>query len=146
MKKLYLVQLSQEEQSQLRRLTMQGKASVRKVKRAHILLQANTGKNDEAIAEQVGVSVPTVGRIRRAYASAGLAAALHEKPRSGRPLGISGETRAKVTVLACSTPPAGRSRWTLRLLADKVVERVEDESISHQSVRTILKKMNLSLT
>lgn len=146
MKKVYVVQLSPEEQSQLTRLTMQGKAAVRQVKRAHVLRQANAGKSDEAIADRVGVSVPTVGRIRRTYATGGVAVAVAEKPRSGRPPGISGETRAKVTALACSTPPAGRSRWTLRLLADKVVELVADEPISYQSVRTILKKTNLSLT
>ncbi len=140
MKKVYMVELSQAEQSQLTRLTMQGKAAVRKVKRAQILLQAHAGKSDQAIAEQVGVSTPTVGRIRRQYATAGLESALNEKPRSGRPAGISGETRAKVTALACSTPPAGRSRWTLRLLADKVVELAETEPLSYQSVRTILKK------
>jgi len=140
MKKVYMVELSQAEQSQLTRLTMQGKAAVRKVKRAQILLQAHAGKSDQAIAEQVGVSIPTVGRIRRQYATAGLESALNEKPRSGRPAGISGETRAKVTALACSTPPAGRSRWTLRLLADKVVELAETEPLSYQSVRTILKK------
>jgi transposase len=145
MKKVYVVQLSETEQSDLTRLTMQGKAAVRKVKRAHILLQAHAGRSDEAIAERVGVSVPTVGRVRRAYASGGVSAALQEKPRSGRPPGISGETRAKVTALACSTPPDGRSRWTLRLLADKVVELVEDETCSYQSVRTILKKTNCSL-
>lgn len=146
MNKVHVVSLSQAEESQLTRLTVQGKESVRKVKRAHILLHAHVGKSDKAIAEQVGVSVPTVERIRRQYATAGLSAALQEKPRSGRPPGISGETRAKVTALACSTPPAGRSRWTLRLLADKVVELVEDESISYESVRTLLKKTNLSLT
>lgn len=146
MQKVYLVQLSPEEASELTRLTMQGKEPVRKVKRAHILLQANAGKSDEAIAERVAVSIATVGRVRRAYASGGVPAALTEKPRSGRPPGISGETRAKVTALACSTPPAGRSRWTLRLLAEKVVELGEDETISYPSVRTILKKTNLSLT
>lgn len=145
MNKVYGVALSPAEQSQLMRLTMQGKASVRKVKRAHILLHAHAGKSDKMIAEQVGVSVATVERIRRQYATAGLSAALEEKPRSGRPLGISGETRAKVTALACSTPPEGRSRWTLRLLADKVVELSEEESITYESVRTILKKTHCSL-
>lgn len=140
MKKVYQVKLSADEQSQLTRLTMQGKAAVRKVKRAHILLHAHLDKSDEAIAEQVGVSLSTVGRIRQRYVSGGLATALEEQPRSGRPLGISGEVRAKVTALACSAPPAGRSRWTLRLLADKVVELTAIESISHKSVHTILKK------
>jgi putative transposase len=146
MKKVHVVQLSADEQSQLRRLTMQGKASVRQVKRAQILLAAHNDKSDEAIAGQVGVSVSTVCRIRQRYANGGLAVALAEQPRSGRPLGISGATRAKVTALACSAAPAGRSRWTLRLLADKVVELTAIESLSYQSVRNILKKTNCSRT
>ena len=142
MKRVYVVNLSEAERSQLMRLTTQGREAERKVRRAQVLLHADAGKSDKAIVEQVGVSVATVERIRRQYATAGLEAALAEKPRSGRPVGISGETRAKVTTLACSTPPAGRSRWTLRLLAAKVVELAETETVSYQSVRAILKKTN----
>ena len=146
MKQQYQVKLSDEERSQLNRLTTVGKAKVRKLKRAHILLQADLGKPDQAIAERVDVSLPTVGRIRRQYVTEGLEAALNEKARSGRPQGISAKTRATITALACSPAPPGHERWTLRLLSDKIVELECTDSISHQSVHLILKKMNLSLT
>lgn len=142
MKKQYKVELSQEERSQLNRLTTQGTEKVRKVKRAKILLLADEGKKDQEIAERVEVSVGTVERIRKRYAQAGLEGAVNEKPRSGRPIGISAQTRAKVTALACTKAPEGRSKWTLRLLADKVVELEYIDSISYQSVRNILKKTN----
>ena len=122
MRKQYKVELSKEERSQLKRMTEQGVEKVRKVKRAHILLLADEGKKDKEIAERAGVTEGTVQRIRKRYASEGLATALEEKARSGRPVGIRAETRAKITALACSKAPEGRSRWTLRLLADKVVE------------------------
>ena len=140
MNKEYQVELSDKDRSQLRGMKVTER--VRKVKRAHILLQADMGKKDKEIAAQVGVAVPTVRRIRRQYVTAGLEAALNEKPRSGRPPGISAETRAKVTALACTEAPEGRGRWTLRLLADKVVELQYIESISHHSVLNILKKTN----
>lgn len=146
MKKKYEVTLSETERSQLKRTTTVGAEAVRKLKRCHILPQADAGKSDAEIAERVGVSVPTVGRIRKQYATEGFKATVNEKQRSGRPPGISAQTHARVTALACSMPPAGRSRWTLRLLADKVVELAEEVTISHQSVSEILKKTNLSLT
>ena len=140
MKKKYKVKLKSKERSELRAMTKQGTEKVRKVKRARILLLAHKGKTDKEIAEQVEVTSGTVERIRRRYATDGLAAALNEKPRSGRPIGISAETRAKITALACTSAPEGRGRWTLRLLADKVVELEYIDSISHQSVGDILKK------
>lgn len=140
MKKQYKIELSEEERSQLEKLTSQGTEKVRKVKRARVLLLADEGKKDQEIVERVEVSVGTVERIRKRYAQAGLEAAINEKPRSGRPIGISAQTRAKVTALACTKAPEGRSKWTLRLLADKVVELEYIDSISYQSVRNILKK------
>jgi transposase len=142
MKKQYKIELSQEERNQLTRLTTQGTEKVRKVKRAKILLQADEGKKDQEIAERVEVSVGTVERIRKRYVQEGLEEAVNEKPRSGRPIGISAQTRAKITALACTKAPEGRSKWTLRLLADKVVELEYIDSISYQSVRNILKKTN----
>ena len=142
MKKQYKVELGQEERSQLKRLTTQGTEKARKVKRAKILLLADEGKKDQEIAERVEVSVGTVERIRKRYAQEGVAGAVNEKPRSGRPIGISAQTRAKITALACTKAPEGRSKWTLRLLADKVVELEYIDSISYQSVRNILKKTN----
>ena len=140
MKKVYTIDLSEAEQTELEKLTSHGSEKVRKVKRARILLLAAKGKTDKEIAKRVQVSVGTVERIRKRYVQAGLEGALKEKPRSGRPLGISAQTRAQVTALACSQAPEGRSQWTLRLLADKAVELEFIESISYQSVRNILKK------
>jgi transposase len=97
-------------------------------------------KTDKEIAEKLDISPITVERTRREYVEAGLQEALNEKPRSGRPPVISGETRAQITALACSTPPAGFGQWSLRLLADKAVELHFIETISHKSVGTILKK------
>lgn len=141
----YIVKLTAAERDQLNRLTLGGKLSVRKLNRVKILLladenHANGHKIDKEIAEKLDISVATVGRIRARYVQEGLDAALHEKPRSGRPAGISGEARAQITALACSTPPAGFDRWSLRLLADKAVELELVETISHNAVGEILKK------
>lgn len=141
----YPVRLSQQERADLNRLTMQGRTQVRKLNRAKILLLADEnhsrgGKTDKEIAEKLDTSPATVERIRRRYAEEGLEEALGEKPRSGRPPEISGETRAQITALACSTPPEGFGQWSLRLLAAKVVELEFIETISHETVGTILKK------
>jgi transposase len=119
--------------------------NVRKLNRVKILMladesHANGHKTDQEIAEKLDISPATVERTRRAYVEEGLKEALNEKPRSGRPPVISGETRAQITALACSTPPEGFGQWSLRLLADKAVELQFIETISHESVGTILKK------
>ena len=109
-KEPYAVRLTTEERSQLNRRTVQGRIKVRQYKRMQVLLLAdknhsNGGKTDKEIAGQVAVSLATIERTRRHYVEKGLEAALNEQPRSGRPKTISGETRAKITALACSTPP-----------------------------------------
>jgi len=142
MKKQYNVDLKDEERSQLKKMTEKGSEKGRKIKRAQILLLADKGKKDPEIAEWIDVTTGTVQRIRKRYATAGLQSALEEKARSGRPVEIKAETRAKITALACTNAPAGRARWTLRLLANKAVELEFTESISHQSVDNILKKTN----
>jgi transposase len=91
------------------------------------------------------VSKSTVGRIRKRYHEGGLDAALHEKARSGAPPKIDSRIEAQLTLLACSEPPDGRSKWTVRLLADKLVEMEVIESISHMCVQRVLKKMKLNL-
>lgn len=141
----YNVNLTRAERSELVRLTLGGTIGVRKLNRVKILLLAdesheNGHKTDQEIAEKLDISPATVERTRRAYVATGLKKALNEKPRSGRPPVISGETRAQITALACSTPPEGFSQWSLRLLADKAVELQFIETISHESVGTILKK------
>ena len=141
----YPVKLSEQERADLNRLTLQGRTQVRKFNRAKILLladenQSRGGKIDKEIAEKLDTSPATVARIRRRYVEGGLESALNEKSRSGRPPEISGATRAQITALACSTPPEGFGQWSLRLLADKAVELEFIETISHETVGTILKK------
>jgi transposase len=87
----------------------------------------------------------TVGNIRRRYSREGLASALTEKPRPGKPPKVTGEVEAHLVALTCSKPPDGHVRWTLRLLANRLVELQQVESISHVAVRDVLKKMNLNL-
>jgi len=141
----YPVKLSNQERAELNRMTMQGAIQVRKLNRVKMLLLAdenhvNGQQTDQAIAEKLDVSPATVERIRQRYATDGLATALQEQPRSGRPPAISGEARAQITALACTTPPPGYARWSLRLLADKAVALEFVETISHDAVGTILKK------
>lgn len=144
-KKQYEVKLTGEERKELEALTSKGEVQVRVYKRARILLLADEGLKDAQIVERLGVSRATVSRIRQRYAAEGLAA-IAEKARPGRPSIFDGETRAKITALACSTPPEGRARWDLRLLAGKAVELGYVEDISHVSVGKMLKKTNLRRT
>jgi transposase len=108
-------------------------------------LLSDEGLEDDEIAETLKVSKSTVCRIRKRYCEGGLDFALQEKPRSGAPNKIDGRVEAQLTLLACSDPPEGRSRWTVRLLADRLVELEVVDSISHMSVQRLLKKMKLSL-
>lgn len=140
----YNVKLSPDERGKLNRLTVGGSIGVRKLNRVKILLLADENsekgnKTDKEIADKLDVNKATVVRIRQRFVEKGLGA-VDEKPRSGRPPGISGEERAKVTALACSKAPEGFGRWTLRLLADKVVELDLVDSISHSTIGEILKK------
>ena len=144
-KKLYCVGLNEEERKGLIRYLRRGKSSARSLTRARILLLADEGRDDEEIAETLKVSKSTANRIRKRYCESGLESALHEKARSGAPSKIDSRIEAKLTLIACSEPPDGRSKWTVRLLADKLVEMEVVESISHMSVQRLLKKMKLSL-
>ena len=141
----YKVNLTRAERSELGRLTLGGTIGVRKLNRVKILMLTDEShesghKTDKEIAEKLEISPATVERTRREYVAAGLQEALNEKPRSGRPPVISGENRAQITALACSTPPEGFGQWSLRLLADKAVELQFIETISYGSIGTILKK------
>ena len=151
MPKKYRVKLNQAERDQLDGLTSRGSIKVRTYKRAQVLLladeaQARGGQSDEAISNQVKISLATIQRIRRRYVEEGLEAALNEKPRPGAPKQFKGKQAAQVTALACSEPPEGYGRWSLRLLADKLVELEYVETISYGTVSRVLKKTNLSLT
>ena len=142
---MYCVSLKEEEQEVLIRYLRRGKSSARSLTRARILLLADEGRDDGKIAGTLKVSKSTANRIRKRYCEGGLDFALHEKARSGAPSKIDGRIEAQLTLLACSEPPDGRSKWTVRLLADKLVEMEVIDSISHMSVQRLLKKMKLNL-
>jgi transposase len=144
-KKLYHVRLKEEEREELSRYLRRGKSSARSLTRARILLLADEGRDDEEISEALKVSKSTANRIRKRYCEGGLEFALREKACSGAPIKMDGRIEAQLTLLACSEPPDGRSKWTVRLLADKLVEMEVVESISHMSIQRLLKKMKLSL-
>jgi putative transposase len=140
----YIVDLTAAEQACLLDLIKKGKPSARKVARAHILLLAAEGATDEAIAQALHLSVSTVHRTRQRLVEEGLTAALSECPRPGKMPALSGKQEAFLVALACSTPPQGRRRWTLQLLADRLVELRQVEAISHDTVRRVLKKTTSS--
>lgn len=118
-----------------------GTHSARSIKRARVLLLASTGKSDEEIAPIVGYkSSMAIYHIRCRYCKEGIERALHDKKRSGRPGILTGRDEAHFSAIACSEAPDGRERWTLRLLADKLVEQKIVDSISHMSVGNYLKK------
>lgn len=140
-KKLYSVRLKEEEREELSQYLRRGKSSARSLTRARILLLADEERPDEEIAEALKISKSTANRIRKRYCEGGLKFALHEKARSGAPSKIDSRVEAQLSLLACSEPPGGRSKWTLRLLADRLVELEVVDSISHMSVQRLLKKM-----
>jgi transposase len=138
--KKYIVDLTKVERAQLLDLTKKGKVSARRLKRAHILLLAHEGRTDEAIAAALHVSVSTVERVRRRFVMGNLEHALNEQIRPGARRKLDGRQEAFLVATACSTPPEGRSRWTMQLLADKLVELEQVDSISADTVRRTLKK------
>jgi len=134
------IELSKEEHSYLKALFSGGTGSNRQQNRARILDLLSKQTTPPEIARLLGCSLMTVYHIKRRFLAEGIESALSEKPRSGKPVSISGEARARITALACSAAPEGHARWTLRLLADKAVECGFVDSVSHNHVRQILKK------
>jgi transposase len=139
-KKRYIVDLSPAERDELLALTSQGTVRARKMKRAQILLKAADGATDAAIVAALNVSRPCVERIRKRFVAGGLARALNEDPRPGQKCKLDGKQTARLIAEACSAPPSGHARWTLRLLADRVVTLGLAGKISHETVRQVLKK------
>ena len=131
----YRVELSQTERAELTALVSGGKHAARKLKRAQILLAADAGAGEEEIARNVGVGGSTVYRTKRRFVLGNLEAALTEEPRPGMNRKLSGKEEALLVATACSTPPAGRARWTLELLADELVKLTEHTSLSRETVR-----------
>jgi transposase len=138
--KKYIVNLADDERAQLLALTKRGTVSARRLSRAHILLQADTGLSDDAIAQALHIGTATVERLRKRFVEDGLEAALSARPRPGGQRTLEGKREAFLIALACSTPPAGRACWTMQLLADRLVELQVVEAISDEMVRRTLKK------
>lgn len=150
MKKKYPVILSETERDDLKRLIAAGTAPARKLTHARILLKADQspegpGWVDDMVAEAVEVSQPTVSRVRKQYVEEGLEAALNRRaPNREYHRKLDGKQEARLVGLACSEPPEGQARWSLRLLADKMVELEVVDDLSYQTVRRTLKKTNSS--
>lgn len=140
MAKRYRVTLTEEERGYLLGLTKKGKVSARKLTRAHILLQADAGVLDKAIAAALHIGIATVQRIRKRFVEEGLDGALSERPRPGGRRKLDGKQEAFLIALACSTPPEGRQCWTMQWLADRLVAVQVVEAISDETVRRTLKK------
>lgn len=146
--KRHSVRLKRRERRQLQKIVQFGEDKARKITRCRILLLADEakGKTDKEISDALNVCMATVSNVRRRYRQEGLERAINENARSGQPPKFEGKSAAKITAIACSEPPEGRARWSLRLLADRVVELDIVESISYQSVSNILKKTNSNRT
>lgn len=137
--------LKEREEAQLQEMLQKGVHSVRSLKRGQVLLGLHQGNKPSQVVQQVGVSLATVYNIAKRYEQEGLDSALREKPRPGQPSKFDKALQAQLTALACSPAPEGHGRWTLRLLADKLVELRWVDSISHQAVAEQLKKTLSSL-
>ena len=152
MKKVFIVRLTEAERAELESLVRKGKASALAILRARILLKADQGKDGEArsdahIADALGVAAKTVFNIRRRWVQEGWEAALHRKKQDcpSRSRKLDGIAEARLVATCCGPAPQGRARWTLRILADKLIELEVVDSISPETVRGTLKKMQLSL-
>ena len=139
-KKLYIINLTDEERQSLLAMTRKGQIKARQMKRAMILLKANEGLSDPQIMSALGVSRPCVERIRKRFVLGGLERALKEDPRPGQKRKLDGRGEATLIATACSEVPEGHEHWTLRLLAAKMVELEVVDSISYETIRRTLKK------
>lgn len=146
--KKYIVTLTDKEREDLEQMISTGKHSARKLTHARILLKADENAEephwtDEQICEAIGTSLSTIGRIRQQFVEEGVDAAISRRKGSGiRELKIDGECEAHLVALTCSPAPEGQARWTVRLLAEKMVELEYIDSISYETVRRTLKKMS----
>jgi len=139
----YVVKLKPKQQSTLDRMVRQGKQSARVINRARILLMSHQGIRRNQIAKVLALSAVAVTNICRRFQTEGLAV-MYDRPRPGRPPKIFGKVEAKMVAIACSTPPEGKVRWTMRMLADEMVALELVDSITHKAVWERLKKTTLS--
>ena len=139
-RKLYLINLNEEEHHTLLEMTRKGKIKARQMKRAMVLLKANEGYTDPQIMAALNVSRPCVERLRKRFVLGGLEKALNEDPRPGQRRKLDGRGEAVLVATACSQVPEGHAHWTLRLLAGKMVELKVTDEISYETIRRTLKK------
>ena len=146
LKKKYIVALTQEEREDLEQLVKKGKTAAYRINHARILLKANInqkggGWQDLDISQALDISLSTIARVRKRLVEEGLESALARKPKKNhKPKSLDGEKEAHLIALACSEAPVGKARWTLRLLADKMVELGYVDRVSHETIRQTLKK------
>ena len=141
--KKYIVKLSPEEKNSLQEMISSGKHSGKKILRARVLLKADDSWPDRKIAEALEIHIITLERMRQQFVEEGFENFMTRR-KSGRKYlrKLDGKQEAQLTTIACSTAPEGRARWTLRLLADRMVQLDYVESVSHETVRQVLKKMS----
>ena len=139
-RKKYLINLSDEDRENLLQMTRKGTLKARQFKRAMILLKADEGLSDPQIMAALNVSRPCVERIRKRFVADGIERALNEDPRPGQKRKLDGRAEATLIATACTEAPEGHERWTLRLLAGKLVQLKVVDAISHETVRRTLKK------
>jgi transposase len=139
-RKMYLVNLDDEERQTLLEMTRKGKINARKLKRVMILLKADEGLTDQQVMAALNVSRPCVERVRKRFVADGIERALNEDPRPGQKRKLDGRAEATLIATACSEAPDGHAHWSLRLLAGKLVQLQVVDAISHETVRRTLKK------
>jgi transposase len=142
-KQKYPVILSMKQQNELLSLVRKGTHSARVINRARILLMADKGIPNKDIAEALSITTMPVYALRRRFQTDGLGA-LYDRPRPGKPRRLDGKAEARLTAIACSEPPKGHTRWTVRLLADRLVQLDVVNTISHKTVWETLKKTTSS--
>lgn len=148
----YNVNLTDSERLELNNLISKGEATAKKIMHAHVLLATDASNghkmSERDIAENFRISAQTVHNIRRAYAEEGLAMALHRKKRETPPIlpKVTGDVEARIIAICCGEPPVGRAKWSVRLIADKVIELHILDNISYESVHRVLKKTSSSRT
>ena len=139
-KKPVFISLKSDERKKLKKLVTKGSAKAREIRRGNVLLMSDSGKAPKEISETLEVNKRTIQNIKERYLQGGIDNALYEKPRPGAPTIFDGKVRAKITSLACTEAPEGYAKWSLRLLAEKVVELKIVNEISHNHIGLILKK------
>jgi transposase len=139
-RKMYHVNLADEERQTLLEMTRKGKINARKLKRVMILLKADEGLTDQQVMAALNVSRPCVERVRKRFVADGIERALNEDPRPGQKRKLDGRAEATLIATACSEAPDGHAHWSLRLLAGKLVQLQVVDAISHETVRRTLKK------